>query len=210
MRRFLPLILSLVLVICSVSFSFASSWVNGEGSAVLPSAPSSVSFPSSNSDQQSQFYVNVATHSNSSPVYYYFLINTGLPSQIVFWSYDSAVIDFTYTDNAGTTNSLSFTTNYDATNRVYFGNRGFWSLDSYVYSPSVSSASIAESLGFVVNSSPVPDNSILTVLTSLVNGCIVWVTSMAIAVKDNGLLLFFVLTIFVGVGIGLFNRFRKE
>lgn len=46
-------------------------------------------------------------------------------------------------------------------------------------------------------------------LTYLVDGSVSWLSSMAQAAKNNGLLLFLVTVSMVGIGIGLFNRFRR-
>lgn len=47
-------------------------------------------------------------------------------------------------------------------------------------------------------------------LTYLVNGSISWLSTFAQAVKNSPLLLFFVIFIFVGIGIGLLNRFARR
>lgn len=46
-------------------------------------------------------------------------------------------------------------------------------------------------------------------LSTLVDGSGQWVSSLANAVLEQPLLLFLILSIFVGIGIGLFNRFRR-
>lgn len=56
------------------------------------------------------------------------------------------------------------------------------------------------------------DNTVFSTtfdLTYIVDGSVSWLSSMAQAAKNNGLLLFLVTVSMVGVGIGLFNRFRR-
>lgn len=48
---------------------------------------------------------------------------------------------------------------------------------------------------------------IITAITSLVTGSVSWLTSIVTYVTSAPLLLFFVLSSFVGIGIGLLMRF---
>lgn len=53
-------------------------------------------------------------------------------------------------------------------------------------------------------------NDIVTAIGNLVTGSVSWVGSMATAVAGSPLLLFFVISGFVGIGIGLLMRFVRR
>lgn len=57
--------------------------------------------------------------------------------------------------------------------------------------------------------SEVPSGSIATIITAittLVNGAITWVTSFVGVITSNDLILVFVIVAFVGTGVGLIKR----
>ena len=50
---------------------------------------------------------------------------------------------------------------------------------------------------------------ILTAVTSLVNAAVSWITTFCTAITGQPLLLLFVITSFVGLGVGLIKRLVK-
>lgn len=50
---------------------------------------------------------------------------------------------------------------------------------------------------------------ILTAVTSLVNAAVSWITTFCTTIADQPLLLLFVISSFVGLGVGLIKRLLK-
>lgn len=145
------------------------------------------------SSGNSQYY-----RANLSPVYIAFYENNGTFYRLIFSDSSNAIVSYNRSD-LDSSSSISLTS-------VYNG---------YYYVSSLSS----EPLNYFVGSFSSPQDAIDSIassvfnvtfdLTYLIDGSVSWISSLAQAAKNNGLLLFLVTVSMVGVGIGLFNRFRR-
>lgn len=135
------------------------------------------------------------------PVYLVFANVNGSPTFLAFSDHSSTVVRAFNTPDNYYTYNLS-----NEYNGYYYVNNSFqfdFSDSPYYYDGDFSSI---QSLIDDIN------NSVFSTsfdLSYLINGSVSWLSSMAQAAKNNGLLLFLVTVSLVGVGIGLFNRFRR-
>lgn len=174
--------------------SFVLTFASGSSPVILPIGSSSdvgtglkISYGSSD-----RYF-----RSNVSPVYLVFARIGGSVQKILFSDiYNAAVY---YGDQNSNYTTYYLTTSYGG---FYLSSSGQGVEDSYIYGDFDSVESLIDDINSSVFSTTFD-------LTYLINGSVSWLSSMAQAVKNNGLLLFFVAVVFVGVGIGLFNRFRR-
>lgn len=191
MRKFIVITLSCVIVLLSFAFCFADV-----GSPVILPVASEPDegIPITYTSGQIRYY-----RSNESPVYLVFYNNGNNNSELYFSESSSAVVEFNIKGQTSETshaldsqyNGYYFKANTSLTPTQYM-------LDGVFSSP--------EAVIDYVNDTVF---STTFSVTYLIDGSISWLSSLAQAVKDNGLLLFFVLFIFVGVGFGLFRRFTN-
>lgn len=138
--------------------------------------------------------------SNSSPVYFAFAyVNDSL--RVLVFS-DSPGSYVTYNVDGSDSYSTWYLSNeYDG---FYYSIAFSVSPDdNYIMSGNYSSVNdLIDSIGSSVFSTVFD-------ISYIVDGSVSWLSSMAQAAKNNGLLLFLVTVSMVGVGIGLFNRFRR-
>lgn len=210
MKKIVSIILGIV-IFAIPCFAFAAAeWDSGYGSSVLPLSPSILQFPSSNEQGLEVRYNNYATHSSEDGVYYYYLERENQPQLIVFWSYSPSVVDFSYIAS-GSDSPISSTINlnYDSGREIYFSYHAFWPYSSFSYSPSIIADNIGQSLDLAVQSSPYPDNSALATLSYIVHGSVSWLSAVVDGVLQAPMLLFLILSSFIGIAVGLLFRFRR-
>lgn len=175
-------------VLCFADFSPLIMPVGNSGGLKIPlSNGNYYSFSSSNSPTYVFWYKPVDTS------YYVCLYFSDLSNTLVYRQL-----------NDNTPAAVTLTSEHNGFYYTY-NSTSVHPVDSYIYFPDTV-MSVTDMIDYL-------NSSVFGVgfdLTYLVDGSVSWLSSMAQAVKTNGLLLFFVLTIFVGFGIGLFNRFRKE
>lgn len=189
MKKVICLGLCFIFVLTCFVFSFANS-----SPVIIPLSdnPSNSGYSIVNtqgvvwsfSANNSPVYVVFAEVNNSKTILFF----SDSPNTVVYW-------------NSSTSGLFSYqlTNNY---NGYYFTYSSALVPDDYIYGSFDSVYDVIDSV----------DSSVFSTtfdLTYLIDGSVSWLSSMSQAVKTNGLLLFFVLIIFVGVGIGLLKRFNN-
>lgn len=193
MKKIVCFGLCFMIILCSFVLCFADG-----GTPVI--------LPVGDSGSTTGFYVPVSNSagwyfsSNVSPVYLAAYLDQSGSKNIVLFSDESGSIVYRYSDSSGSHTTYNLNSQYN----------GFY----YTFS---TSAFLSDSIILGTFDSPqelidyVNDSVFSTAfsITYLVDGSVLWLSSMASAALEHPLLLFLILAGFTGIAIGLFNRFRR-